>query len=129
MTISSYQLRVAHWMLQCFGAAIAADMVERIFRFFEESAELAQALDMTEAEAMEVVRYVYSREKGEPRQEVGGVAVTLAALCNAGDIGMMDEAERELNRVWEPQVMAKIRAKQAAKPQNVRSALPGDPHG
>ncbi|WP_192843166.1 hypothetical protein [Aureimonas sp. AU12] len=48
--------------------------------------------------------------------------VTLAALCNTFGIEIGYEARRELARVGEPATMAKIRAKQAAKPTG--SALP-----
>ncbi len=46
--------------------------------------------------------------------------VTLAALCNAAEVGMDDAGEHELDRNWAR--IDRIRAKQAAKPQE--SALP-----
>jgi len=53
---------------------------------------------------------------------VGGVMVTLAALCLASGIDMYSAAERELARINQPEIVAKIRTKQAAKPTG--SALP-----
>jgi hypothetical protein len=41
---SPFQSRVQPWMLECFGAEIAVDTFERNHRFFEEAAELVQAV-------------------------------------------------------------------------------------
>jgi uncharacterized protein len=71
-----------------------------------------------------LVQYVFGRDVGEPRQEVGGVMVTLAAACNAIGIDMDAAATAELARVWTK--VDAIRAKQAAKP--VGSALPSATH-
>ncbi|MER8427780.1 hypothetical protein [Mesorhizobium sp. M1403] len=111
-----YQDRVHSFMLACFGADIAADGMERNHRFLEESLELVQALGCTASEAHQLVDYVFGRPIGEPNQEAGGVAVTLAALCNAHKIDMDIAGETELTRCWSK--IDKIRAKQAAKPKH-----------
>ena len=123
----NFQNAVGEWMHACFGAAISSDRQERAFRFGEEALELLQALDCTREEAVALVEYVWARPKGESQQEVGGVMVTLAALCNAQPTRTsMDECGvRELERCWGK--IDKIRAKHAAKPVGVRTALPGDP--
>lgn len=119
--MSNYQERVNDWMQACFGPNIAADQLERADRFIEEALELAQTMPGFSAErAHALVDYVFGRPVGERNQEVGGVAVTLAALCNAAEIHLAIEAERELTRVWTK--VDAIRAKQAAKPTG--SALP-----
>lgn len=118
----AFQSRVHPWMLACFGAAIAADVVERNHRFFEEAAELVQSCGMTASEAHQLVEYTWSRPIGEKTQEVGGVMVTLAALCLANGLDMHAAGETELARISAPETMAKIRAKQAAKPKH--SPLP-----
>lgn len=118
----SFQSRVAPWMMECFGAEIAADRVERNHRFFEEATELVQALGMTASEAYQLVDYTFSRRVGDPSQEVGGSMVTLAALCLANGIDMHLCGERELDRINNPFTLEKIRAKQAAKPKH--SPLP-----
>jgi NTP pyrophosphatase (non-canonical NTP hydrolase) len=117
-----FQQRVHAWLLDCFGEAIAADKVERIDRFTEEAMELAQALGYGRERAHALIDYVFDRPAGEPTQELGGVMVTLAALCPAHDLDMQAAAERELSRITTPEVIAKIRAKQATKPTG--SALP-----
>jgi hypothetical protein len=117
-----FQPRVRPWMHKCFGHVIAHDREERNHRFFEEAAELVQACGMTRSEAHQLVDYVYGRPAGEKGQEVGGVMVTLAALCLAQKLDMHSEAERELYRISDPAMILKIRAKQAAKPKH--SPLP-----
>lgn len=116
----SFQSRVQPWVLACFGAEIAADGVERNHRFLEESLELVQACGCTASEAHQLVDYVYGRPVGERTQEVGGVMVTLAALCLAQGLDMHAAGETELARIWTK--VEAIRAKQAAKPKH--SPLP-----
>lgn len=116
----AFQSRVQPWMHACFGAAIAADAKERNHRFLEEALELVQACGATRSEAKQLVDYVYDRPAGERAQEVGGVMVTLAALCLAQGMDMHEAGEVELNRIWTK--VEQIRAKQAAKPKH--SPLP-----
>lgn len=116
----TFQFRVHDWILECFGARIGADRIERNHRFIEEALELVQANGCTASEAHQLVDYVFSRPVGDPHQEVGGVMNTLAALCTASDIDMAQAGEDELARVW--MKVEAIRAKQAAKPKH--SPLP-----
>jgi len=109
--------------MACFGATIAADKVERNHRFLEEALELVQACGCSQADARQLVDYVYGRPQGDINQEVGGVMVTLAALCLANGLDMHEGGEKELARVWNK--IEQIRAKQAAKPKG--SALPVSP--
>ena len=109
----SFQDRVREWMLKCFTPVIAADCVERNYRFLEEALELVQSLGCTEAQARRLVQYVYGRDQGDVNQELGGVMVTLAALCNANGLDIEQAGEKELARVWEN--IEKIRMKQAGK--------------
>lgn len=116
----SFQGRVQPWMMACFGAEISANGAERNHRFLEESLELVQACGCTASEAHQLVDYVYGRPVGEREQEVGGVMVTLAALCLAQGLDMHAAGETELARIWTK--VETIRAKQAAKPKH--SPLP-----
>jgi len=118
-----FQSRVKPWMDACFGAEISADKIERNHRFLEEAIELVQANGCTQSEAHQLVDYVYGRPVGEINQEVGGVMVTLAALCLANGIDMHEGGETELKRIWTK--VDQIRAKQAAKPKH--SPLPAAP--
>lgn len=117
-----FQARVGQWLMECFGQDIAHDGMERNHRFLEEALELVQSLGCTQSEAHQLVDYVFGREVGEPVQELGGVMVTLAALCFAHGMDMEAGAEKELSRICDPAITAKIKAKQAAKPRH--SPLP-----
>ena len=116
----TFQERVQPWLVECFGEEIASDKLERNYRFLEEALELVQATGCTQREAHQLVDYVFGRPVGEPAQEVGGVMVTLAALCLAHRMDMHGAGETELERIWTK--VEQIRAKQAAKPK--QSPLP-----
>ncbi|MBY3233377.1 hypothetical protein HFO17_02165 [Rhizobium laguerreae] len=120
MSTGSFQHRVWQWVVACFPPSAHLNIQERNHRFLEEALELAQASSCTKQEAHDLVEYVFGRAKGDVHQEVGGVMVTLAALCNAAQIEMDEAAECELDRNWSH--IDRIRAKQATKPQG--SALP-----
>lgn len=121
-TLPPFQARVQPWMMACFGPEIAANRIERNHRFLEEALELVQACGSTQSEAHQLVAYVYGRPQGDINQEVGGVMVTLAALCLANEIDMHEGGEVELRRINAPDMIEKIRAKQAKKPRH--SPLP-----
>lgn len=99
---------------------VCRDGTERNHRFLEEALELVQSLGCTQSEARQLVDYVFSRPVGEPKQELGGVMVTLSALASCHDMNLDTAGETELIRVWKN--IDKIRAKQAAKPKH--SPLP-----
>ena len=117
---ASFQARVDEWLIACFGEDIARDPIERYHRFLEEALEFVQACGCSNSEARQLVDYVFNRGVGDPHQELGGVMVTLAALCHVHDFDMIADGEVELARVWTK--VEKIRAKQAAKPKH--SPLP-----
>lgn len=110
-----FQSSVEPWMMACFGAEIASDVVERNHRFIEEALELVQATGCSKEDVLMLVDYVYGRPVGDPPQEVGGVMVTLAALCLANRMHMHDAGEVELARIWTK--VEKIREKQRNKPK------------
>lgn len=120
LSVAPFQESIRLWMLECFGPEISADTVERNHRFLEEALELVQACGCSAADAHALVDYTFSRPVGEREQEVGGVMVTLAALCLAQGLDFQVAAELERRRIWTK--IEEIRAKQAAKPKH--SALP-----
>ncbi|MBL4800877.1 MAG: hypothetical protein JKY45_03215 [Emcibacter sp.] len=113
-----FQSDVRVWTEKCFGSEVSSDTVERNHRFLEEALELVQACGCSAAEARQLVEYVFLRPVGEKRQEVGGVMVTLAALCNAQDIDLDRSARAELSRINDNSTIEKIRFKQANKPKH-----------
>lgn len=121
-----FQARVAPWMQECFGPEISADKLERGDRHLEEVLELLQSGGYPKTRVAALVEYVWSRPEGEPEQEVGGVMVTLAAYCLAHGLDMHEAGEKELARILQPEIIEKIRAKQAAKARDIPlSPLPG----
>lgn len=119
----SYQDRCEDWLTEvCRNDP--TDLPERRARFIEEALELVQALGMSESDVMEVVGYVFNRPLGLPGQEFGGAQSTLAVLAAHAGYDLMEEAEQELARVWQPEVMDKIRRKRATR--HGRGPLPGD---
>lgn len=124
MRFRSLQTLVRTWCVHVFGQQVADDKRERNFRFLEESLELAQAGGMTRAEVLQLVDYTYARPVGIVAQEAGQVAITLAALCGAyKDVDLERSVSQEWARIQEPEVIEKIRRKQATKPKG--SSLPG----
>ena len=113
--LAAFQSRTEGWLHECFDQRIATARDERTFRFLEEAMELAQAEGLTRADMAKVADYVFGRDVGETAQEVGGVMVTLAALCWNAGLSLHDAAWTEMERVERPEVMAKVRAKQDAK--------------
>lgn len=113
---TDFQSRVFEWVLKCFNPEIAKDILERNDRFIEEALELVQSLGYTSNRAHALVDYVFNREKGEPFQEVGGVMVTLASLCSCAGLDMAKDGETELARINKPEIIEKIRKKQASRP-------------
>lgn len=114
-----FQNRVKPWMHECFGPVVSADKLERGDRLLEEVLELLQSGDYPPDRVAALVQYTFGRPKGEPSQEVGGVMVTLAAYCLAHDLDMHISGEVELERINQPEVIEKIRAKQAKKAANI----------
>jgi hypothetical protein len=117
-----YQYGVDSWMRATFTDEVRLDYPERNYRFLEEALELAQSGNCTREDALRLVDYVYGRPVGDLRQEVGGVMVTLAALCTAHGVDMQECGNVELARNWVNK--DKIAAKAARK--TIRSPLPGD---
>ncbi|WP_414540882.1 hypothetical protein [Stenotrophomonas forensis] len=111
----SFQAGVAEWMGQCFLPSLYSNMTERGDRLLEEVLELLQAHGYDSARVPTLVDYVFGRPVGEPAQEVGGVMVTLAGYCWVAALDMHVAGDAELARISQPEVMAKIRAKQEAK--------------
>lgn len=118
----SFQSRVHTWVLACFGQAVADDRQERSRRFLEEALEAVQATGFSATDAHRMVDYVYSRPVGELPQEVGGVMMTLAALCLAHGLDMNALGEAELTRVT--QEIDQVRARQAEKAAREQAVAP-----
>lgn len=115
-----FQDEIDEWMTECFGDVIKKDKTERNARFIEEAIELVQSTGATREDVHMLVDYVFNRPIGEVRQEIGGVMVTLAALCNVLDVDIESCYQEETKRIWTK--VEQIREKQKSKPKN--SPLP-----
>jgi NTP pyrophosphatase (non-canonical NTP hydrolase) len=119
--LKKYQADANQWAEACFGTEIATDLKERRQRFLEEAIELVQASGASRDEIEILLKYVLSRPAGQPHQEVGGVMVTLAILCNQIGVNLEDASEKELARCQAN--MEKIRRKHHTKPEEIRNAV------
>lgn len=124
---ASFQERVRHWIVACFGLSISDDKIERGDRLLEEVLELLQSGDYPAERAAAMIPYVYGRAKGEPVQELGGVMVCLAAYCHPHNLDMDQAGETELSRIWTK--IDKIRSKHASKPTGDALLLERTPSG
>jgi hypothetical protein len=126
MNEDNFQSRTLVWLRACWPNTASTPTLERVDRFLEEALELAQAQGYPRERIATLVNYVYDRPIGEPSSEVGGVMVTLAALCGTAGLDMHDAGEAELARVSTPEKMARLRAKNAG--WDASSPLPGGAH-
>lgn len=108
-----FQRQVIYWFTTCFSKDDLDDGEERGLRFAEEAIEASQAGDIPEEKMHELVRHVYSRPKGEFKQEVGGVLTTLAVWCTNKKVDLIECGFDELTRIWTK--IPLIREKQKAK--------------
>lgn len=99
MNIREFQDGVRSWVERCMGVRVARSPNERCRRFLEEALELVQAGGLEASKVMQMVSYVYNRPAGDMAQEVGGVSVTLAALCSAYNLDLEYCAYAELQRI------------------------------
>ncbi|WP_225246527.1 hypothetical protein [Agrobacterium tomkonis] len=120
--VKGYQERVAAAHHALFHDD-PTDIEERRARFAEEVNETLQAFGMTEGEAIELVRYTWSRPVGQPEKEVGAALLTLASLCVVAGIDMAACGEADLEKLQRPETIARIRAKRSTR--HGRGPLPG----
>lgn len=93
------QGQVAAWCAAAFGTAHLASLPQRGIRLLEEAVETAQAAGCKREMCHKLIDYVFDREPGELVQEIGGVGLTLLALCAAAGVSADDLEQTELERV------------------------------
>jgi hypothetical protein len=113
---NDFQTYTIKWAQECFPKEHIAGKPTRNAHFLEEAIELVQATGMLRLEAHKLVDQVFNKPTGKTPQEVGGVMVTLALLCEANNLQMQECADRELQRIWDTNTMIEIRNKQKHKP-------------
>ena len=105
------QRRVLAWACDAFGVEEATSVCQ-----LEEAIELAQAAAVPRKTVHELMIYVYDRDPGELTQEVGGVSVTLLALCAALGVSADGVESDEVRRIMSkpPEYWAARNAKKNA---------------
>ena len=115
------QALVEQWVRSRFTDKVFENKEEHGRRVLEEAIELfkVEARDPKEARAQahKLVDAVFDKKVGELKQEIGGVAVTLLALCALHDLRLDELAEAEINRIMTTPA-EEFRKKQQAKADN-----------
>ena len=93
------QKLVHQWCVAAFGANQASSVPQRGLRMLEEAAETAQAVGVDLAQAHKLLDYVWSRQAGNPFQELGGLGLTTLALAAALGVDADDAETTEIARV------------------------------
>ena len=71
------------WACRAFTAKVARNGIERSMRFFEESAELVQAVGLTREQCDAILDRVFARPRGNVEKEIGDAGLTLITLAEA----------------------------------------------
>jgi hypothetical protein len=116
-TLDECQAQVVDWGTECFGAEHMADHKVRALRLLEEAVEFAQSVDAPVEQCAKLVEYVYSRPKGHPSQELGGVGVGWVAAAAA-----LEDSALQLLRIEIERVMNKPRIHFTQRNQNKLNA-------
>ena len=93
------QAVVEGWVRRTFGDALMDNPKERARRVVEEAIETLRVAGVSQQEAQALVQAVYAKPPGELRQEIGGVVVTLLALCAHHNMRLDDTAKTEISRI------------------------------
>ncbi len=103
---------VLPWLYSIFGVT-AYNRAYRAARFLEEAIELCQSVGLDRESAAALVDYVYDREIGEPRQELGGVMLTTLALAENLGLDAEEALQVEFARAlaFDDEKRAKMRDK------------------
>lgn len=98
--ISGLQMLAIDWAIRCFGADHVYNAPVRSLRLAEEAVELAQAYGVPKEKMLDLIEIVYQRPRGNPDQEMGGVAMTAAVMAGAiFQQPLEDFLKQELRRV------------------------------
>jgi hypothetical protein len=89
---------------------------ERVIRLLEEALELYQSEGASRAKAHALIDYVFDRPVGDPFQELGGVMICAAGYAAVKGFALFEAWITEQERIVDPEMILKIRAKHAAKP-------------
>ena len=110
------QREVADWIIDTFGLSSLRPR-ERARRLLEEAIELAQAEGVTREDVNTHADYIYAKEPGDPKQELGDVGLTLLAYAESRgfsadqtEVDTISDALRKSKRHWYRRHQTKIDA-------------------
>jgi NTP pyrophosphatase (non-canonical NTP hydrolase) len=89
---------VKAWIKRVFGLR-TINLRFRAERVLEEALELAQAAGYPQEKVAGLTAKVYANPPGALRQEVGGLGISVLALCETAGISADERAEAEIHRV------------------------------
>lgn len=121
MDLHNAQSKVAGWLTAVAQSGHDLSIRARTHRMLEEALEYAQASGCAEADAMQLIRYVYSRPIGAPRVEAGDALWTLLGLINAQGYDANTIFQETDKRAWDR--IESIKQKMASA--DAWSPLPG----
>ena len=81
------------------GQDHASNVEQRGLRLVEEAIEAAQAAGCDPATLHKLVDYIYAKEPGDLRQELGGVGLCVLAMAAVAGFDADEAEEKEVNRV------------------------------
>ena len=90
---------ILQWAKLTWGE-VASNPQERAARMFEEAAETAQAMNLSEGECFAILARTFSRPKDDPHKEIGGLLVTVYGLCAVMNLDPKELLKNELNRMF-----------------------------
>jgi hypothetical protein len=94
------QAVVEQWVRTTFGDKMFESKEERAARVFEEAAELYQVFGPgNRAKAHKIVDMVFDKKAGKLHNEIGGVLVTMLALCGNEGLRLDEMANKEITRI------------------------------
>lgn len=88
------QSEILSWGVRVFGP-IALNAQERAIRFIEEALELAQVYGVSRKMVDALADRVWSKPKGEIKQETAQTLLTLESLSEVNGIDATSEADKE----------------------------------
>lgn len=106
---------ISRWVRSTFGDEHQDSTLERSSRFFEEAAELCQAVGLRQELAQEIFDKVYSNPVGRVHQEFGGALITILALAENQEEDALKCLIDESDRIHRPDIIEKCRARQQEK--------------
>lgn len=113
--VTQNQLQVVQWVRATLGDDALDNPIERSLRASEEVIELAQACGADAATLHRLVDYVFARPIGDPKQEIGGCMMTIYTVAESLDVVADLVLDDELERAWTPEIMERVRRRQAEK--------------